>query len=128
MNITYFKGWFLGNKVPLAFMETNQARKAHDKGKPYTALVGDPHCPDCAIEVRLDREYVGVTFFDERLNPYVTYSFSLRESRLFLGQAFYIRYSANDEVLQRVMFRFDPNGRMEVEKTDFGADSVMKTD
>jgi hypothetical protein len=64
-----------------------RARKAHDKGKRYTALIDSPSKPFCAVEIVPETDFIGVYFFDPYLRIYLRHLF-LRQSdgRIFLRE------------------------------------------
>jgi hypothetical protein len=64
-----------------------RARKAHDKGKRYTALIDSASNPFCAVEIVQETDFIGVYFFDSFLRIYLRHIF-LRQSNgnLFLSE------------------------------------------
>ncbi|MBC6451308.1 hypothetical protein [Actinokineospora xionganensis] len=63
--ITYCERWNSVLRKPITVLSDEQANARHQSGELYTAVIGDLGKPELLIEVRLERDYVGVWFFDE---------------------------------------------------------------
>jgi hypothetical protein len=111
MRTTYCDGWFRARHRPGKIWDEARARKAHDRRKLYTVLVGDPARPDCFLE--LNKGWVGVTFLDSRLREIVDQSFHAVDDsgRLFLGMVTFRRFEGEaDLVAAGVSYTFEPDG------------------
>lgn len=62
---TYCERWNPLLHAPIGILSAEQARTRHDAGELYSVVIGDLAKPEVLIEVRLERDYVGVWFFDE---------------------------------------------------------------
>lgn len=63
--VTYCERWNPLLREPIGLLSTEQARARHEAGELYSVLIGDLAKPEALIEVRLERDYVGVWFFGE---------------------------------------------------------------
>lgn len=93
----YCKKWSIGYKEPISPLNENEARKFHDRGLPYTVLIGSDSTPSHFIEVTKKAGWVSVGFLDEELREYLLYSFKLLDSeQLFLSMAVYREFALNE--------------------------------
>lgn len=76
MRYDFFTHWNRWKKQPGEWLDLDAARLIHDSGRPYTVLVGLPHCPDSAIHVCA--EYIHVVLFDRPLRERVICLFEPR--------------------------------------------------
>jgi hypothetical protein len=85
MQVTYSRRWNLGLSKPLDPISVEEARRLDDAGDYYTVTFGDGPRPVGYIEVNWGEEYLAVYFLDERLRPWLVYSFTrLDEERMFM--------------------------------------------
>jgi len=64
--ITYCEGWFLARQKPIGIMDEIKAKKLHDKGKTFAALLGDdPYRPEVAVT--FTKGAIIIEYFDETL-------------------------------------------------------------
>ena len=100
-----------------------EARRHHEKGELYCALLGDPEQPYAVVELRLEVPFVGVRFLDEERRTYLDYSFGHYdggpENVLFLRQAIERKLGPDGKVSWGAMHVFDPSGSVEVEEKDY---------
>ena len=78
MIVTYSKGWFRSHRRSVGDLDESTARKLHEKGKLYTVIAGDVDRPLAFIEVRLEVDYVGVSFLDHLKRELTSFQFSAR--------------------------------------------------
>lgn|SRR6185369_8238189 len=116
--VVFGEGWHRYNKELIHPLTPEQARLREERGELYTVVMGDPLAPYCFIEIRGD--YFGVGFLDERRREYMSYTFDdLVECKLFLREAAYREYAAQtDRVIRGTVYRFFPDGRTIVEKSE----------
>jgi hypothetical protein len=83
----YCSKWSGHRKQPIEMWDEARARNAHDKGKRYTALIGSPVQPICAVEVVPETDFIGVYFFDPYLRIYLRHIFLRQpDGKLFLSE------------------------------------------
>src|SRR4051812_13637266 len=84
MILTYCYRWSRHSKRITELWDEERARKAYEKRKLYTVLIGDPQQPDCFVESNFG-SYFGVEFLDSRLRVNLAYQFDEKEpGKLFL--------------------------------------------
>jgi hypothetical protein len=117
--MTFCSGWFRAKKHPITVWKAQMAADAHERGEPYTVVLGDP--PSCFIEVVGKNRYVGVGFLDTHLREFLSYRFQEKEpGRLFLTMATHRNFDAeNDHVREGTTYYFEPNGKVIIERVDF---------
>jgi hypothetical protein len=120
MEITYCKGWSRHRKQPLEIWDEKKAHKAHDSGKLYAVLIGDPQKPSCFLEVHLKLKFIGVVFLDKYLRDYLDFSFKEKQpGKLFLKQVIYREYDADtDNVISAKTMYWEPDGKTQFEQAD----------
>lgn len=114
----YCERWHRHYKEMILPLTAEEARR-RDKDKDlYTVVVGEADAPYCFIEINLGM--YGVSFLDEHKREYMAYTFDeIEEDRLFLKEAVYRDYQGNsNEVVRATAYRFSPDGRVSVEKTE----------
>lgn len=117
MNVTYCKGWFRAHRRMLEGLPTDRARRAHDKGRLYTAVLGDAARPHAFVDVRLEVGHVGVHFLDEQLRVCLTYDFRVvGDGQMFLGGATYLEFEgdSDDRSRRTTIFKFSQAGEMDL--------------
>jgi hypothetical protein len=104
-------------------IDAAEARRRHDDGKLYSAVLGDPEQPSAAVEVRLEVPFVGARFLDEQRRTVLDYAFGAldggRDDALFLRQAIERAYGADGAVAWSALHVFDPDGLVRVEEKDY---------
>jgi hypothetical protein len=99
----------------------NQARKRHEKGKLYTAILGDRAKPRCFLEFSAYRS-VCVEFLDDALRSYCVFGFSEEQpDQLFLESAVQRRFAhpTGQQGDARVYY-FKTDGRLFLEHYQIG--------
>ncbi len=110
MEVFFCKSWFRAKKCPTEMWSEDQAKAAHEKGLPYTILVGAVERPYCFLEVT--EKAVGVGFLDEHLRESLSYDFREVESgKLFLTMATYREFIGDtDRVIIGTSYIFGQDG------------------
>lgn len=92
IDVHYCVQWFRANKCPTELLTEAQARKRHEDGKLYTALIGEATRPWCFLEFTAFRS-VCVEFLDSFLRSYRDYSFQeKRPNEFFLSAATFRKF------------------------------------
>jgi hypothetical protein len=126
--LCYAERWSRHEHEPLGPLAEAKARKRHEQGKLYTVVLGDRKTgrPYAFIEVRLEVDFVGVTFLDAQLRDFFDYLFGRPPGEegpgpLFLEQASYREYidDESDELATGTVYYFGTDGIVQVEKEDF---------
>ena len=76
MMVQYAGSWGAQNHVPINPLNSESARRRHDSGEPYTALVGGSEHPKAIINIWLANEFVGVGFLDDHLRVLTSFTFT----------------------------------------------------
>lgn len=110
----YAKSWFRYERRPTELWDEARAREAHAARKQYVVVVGPLDHPAAFLE--LNRDFVGVSFLDERLREYLGYSFQEKEpGRLFLSVATYREFVGDtDKVKEGTTHIFKPDGGLAI--------------
>jgi hypothetical protein len=105
-------------------LDESKARKAYEKRKLYTVLVGDPRHPDCFIESNMD--YVGVEFLDSHLREYLAYQFvEVEPGKLFLQMIVTRRFDNDWDIAESgTAYFIKPDGSVVSEREDFPSDGT----
>lgn len=122
MTLHFCERWFIGHKRPLRMLTEPQARRLHEQGRLYTALLGDdPSCPNRIVEIRLEAMYTGVGFLDQRLREWRVHTFGRRPLRagwLFKGQTTIRTYFGDrDDIQLGTSYLADQSGRVVISTT-----------
>ncbi|MGH8038033.1 MAG: lytic transglycosylase [Pseudomonas sp.] len=119
MKVSFCNSWFRAKKCPTEMWSEDQARAAHEKGLPYTVLVGAVECPYCFLEVAGNA--VGVSFLDEHLRESLSYDFQEVESGvLFLTMATHRNFDGDkDRVLSGTSYIFGQDGAVSIRREFF---------
>lgn len=130
MKHVYARGWFRAKCRPLELLTSEVARSLHESGKPYAVLVGGdlPCRPESFLEINAAVCWVGVSFLDSELRPYVEYSFACKDdehARLFLERAVYREFQENSVDPIATVHYFEPDGSYTVE--EWGQFDYVKT-
>ena len=94
-SVQYAERWLSRRSRPGPAIDADEARRRHEAGELYTAVLGDPERPTAYLDVRLETGYVGVHFLDDAGRPHLTYAFAREpgsDDDLFLQQATYREY------------------------------------
>jgi hypothetical protein len=119
--VQYAERWLSRRSRPGPPIDADEARRRHEAGELYTAVLGDPERPTAYLDVRLETGYVGVHFLDDGGRPYLTYAFAREpgsDDDLFLQQATYREYEGG-EVVRGDAYYFEPDGRVVKEHKDY---------
>lgn len=124
-NIYYCVQWFRAQKRPTEALTEPQARKKHDRGELYTALVGDLKHPSCFLEFSAYRS-VAVEFLDQALRRYLDYSFQEKApNQLFLSSVRIPEFSNDvDYPIRATVYHFKITGDVAIERYESHADGV----
>jgi hypothetical protein len=76
MRVTYAGAWHHRDKTPVDELGPDEARGLHDRGEPYTVLVGENGRPNALIHTWLANEFVDVEFLDEQFRVMTSFTFS----------------------------------------------------
>jgi hypothetical protein len=121
MQVTYAKGWFARQRQPLAALDVDTARDLHRRGELYTAILGDPAAPHCYLDVRLERDFVGVNFLDPLRRCDLSYLFTPAGQRLFLSEIWVRHFTGDcDSAPAREHYGFANDGHVNVERYEEG--------
>jgi hypothetical protein len=128
MDIIYCKYWF--QKRPIQIWDEQKALKVHQRGKPYTVLIGNESHPQCFLQVNLEFNFVGVNFLDNNLRNYLVYLFGeVEPGKLFLKEVISREYKdATDEVVNAKTLRFQVDGTTTVQESDLIQQSQFTKD
>src|SRR4051794_23963087 len=88
--ITYAERWSDLAGGPVDELDEDDARRRHDSGELYVAVLRDDDgAPSAYLEVRLEKGYAAVHFLDEEGRNHATYVFGREEGedRMFLQRA-----------------------------------------
>lgn len=127
MEVNYSQGWFRAQKCSLQFLNTKEANKLHQKGKFYTALIGDKLSPNCFLEIRLEAGYIGVFFMDSYLRIYLEYIFKKADDKLFLSEVMVREFDkSSDVIIKTSQYLFNKQGKLIIIERDNIAKSEVK--
>ena len=124
MQIHYCDGWFRARKRYTELWDEKKARRAYEKRKLYTVLIGDPVRPECFIE-----DYgtgATVEFLDDHLREPFTCAYQMKEpGRLFLTMMVERRFEGEtDLVASGTAYFIKPDGTVLAEREDFPSDGT----
>ncbi|MCB1325991.1 MAG: lytic transglycosylase [Spirochaetales bacterium] len=124
--VFYCAGWFRAKRRAIDPWTEERARKAHDKGEVYTALVGDLSEPYCFLEVHLALGYVGVGFLDEGNREYLGRSFALQASgRFFMTEEDFRAFDGTtDRILKNDSYVYEPSGLVRIRRTNVSENTL----
>jgi hypothetical protein len=128
MQISYCIQWSRNYNRPSKMLGEAQARRAHENGKLYTVLLGDPLRPHCFLEFTRFRS-VGVEFMDAALRTYYDYTLQefeqLRPNELFISKSRRLEFRNDDGEFDRgTVFYFKPDGRLKIFRYQGNPDGV----
>ena len=119
--ITYAERWSERRPDDFDELEPDEARRRHDAGELYTAILGDREAPSAYLEIRLEAGFVGVHFLDEEGRDGVTYLFGRQdgEDQLFLERAIWREFGEDGEVRSGQVYAFKRTGTICLEEKDY---------
>ena len=99
--VTYCEGWNTQYRDAPVPISVEEARRCHEAGELYCALLGDPELPWAYVDVRLEAKYVCVTNLDLELRNEAWYMFTDAEGippgHLWLGQIVVCEFADDSE-------------------------------
>lgn len=122
--VFYCKSWFRAKKRPTEVWSEEQAKAAHENGKPYTALVDSVERPFCFLEV--SAKAVSVGFLDNLLRESLSYDFQeVGPGKLFLTMATYRDFEGEtDKVVSGTSYIFNQDGSIGIRREHFHPHSL----
>jgi hypothetical protein len=119
--VVYAERWSERRPDDFDELDPDEARRRHETGELYTAILGDPDAPSAYLEIRLEAGFVGVHFLDADGRNHVSYLFGKRdgEDQLFLEQAIWREFGENDEVRRGQAYVFKRDGTIYLEEKDY---------
>lgn len=126
MSTQYCERWFYRGKRPIRPTDPSLARRCHENGEPYVAVV--PSFEQPAYVISVARPWVTVGFLDAHLREYMTFSFHERKPRrLFMTMALHREFAgASDEVVRATTMAFEEDGTMLAEERDLASGDVSE--
>ena len=118
-DIFFCKSWFRAKKRLTVLWDEAQAREAHERRKPYTALIGDVERPTHVVE--LNDRFVGVEFLDDLLRAALSFQYrEVEPGKLFLSMATYREFDDDsDRVLVGTSYMFERDGALKIRREKF---------
>jgi hypothetical protein len=119
--VTYAERWLRRRPGDIEELDENEARRRHETGALYTAILGHPESADAYLEVRLEAGFVGVYFLDNEGRNHLTYLFGKLdgEDRLFLEQAITREFDDDGNVRHGKAYHFKRDGTIYLEEKDY---------
>jgi hypothetical protein len=119
--ITYAERWSDAAGGPVDELGEDEARRRHESGELYVAVLGGDERPRAYVEARLEKGFVGVHFLDEDGRNTVTYVFGREDDdeRMFLQRATWRDFAADGEVARGESYTFKRDGTIYVESKDY---------
>jgi hypothetical protein len=119
--VTYAERWLDGRPDDVERIDEDEARRRHESGELYTAVLGDPSAPRAYVDVRLEKGFVGVHFLDDEGRDYATYLFGKQkgDDELFLEQAIWREFSSGTEVRRGEAYIFKRDGTIHLDVVDY---------
>lgn len=133
--VAYADRWSRRRRRAVRLLDEAEARRRHEAGERYTALLEDPVRPTAFLDVHLALGFVGVGHLDDRLRPqllsqFVTLDGDEGSGRLFLRETQVLAYDAEDRVVETEEFVFSPDGaivrRVEDRRTGEGRQGELR--
>jgi hypothetical protein len=117
IDVYYCEQWFRAKNRPDEILTATKARRRHEQGKLYTALMGDLMRPYCFLEFSAYRS-VCVEFLDESLRSIRAHSFQeQRPDELFLSRVTIRRYEGESRYVNSGdVYYFKVDGRLFIER------------
>ncbi len=116
--VTYCVGWNNVLNQPFQPMSEAEARRRHETGELYSALLGDPAAPQVLVEVRLETGHMAVDFFDHHLRVPLTYTYREHDGRLFFDSYSERWWDRKGALRSTVGYHFKPDGHAYVRNVD----------
>jgi hypothetical protein len=125
MQISYCTQWSRHNNRPVDALTEAQARRAHEEGKLYTALLGDRQRPSCFLEFTAFRS-VGVEFLDGALRTFFDYSFQeMRRDEFFMSMSHRLEFPNDVDLADRArVLYFKVDGHLSIVDYQAHADGI----
>jgi hypothetical protein len=128
MTYTYCRDWARHLAAPTEVWDEQKARRAHERGKLYTVLVGTHERPECFLHVRLELKYIGVNFLDRFFRVNLSFQFEeIEPGRMFLERAIEVEFdrdapqdlSPNEaRSIREIRTVFKPTGWVDIWRRD----------
>lgn len=116
MEILYCKKWWFARKRPIDILDEKTAYNNHIFGKEYSVVMSQSGIICCILDISLNDIFVN--FMNVEGEKYLTYAFHReKEDDIFLNAVYYHNYENNKET-EMVIFGFNINGELCMEKRD----------
>lgn len=125
MKIVYCMEWSLFKKQPHNILSEQDAKERYKKEQSYVSVIYENKKVKHVIES--DKMSISVRFYNDDLENYLLYGFVKKEGKLFLNMAYYYTYKESKKV-EHILFNFEENGEMFIEKRDFITGNVEEKD
>lgn len=119
--VSYAERWSGKKGGVVRPLEEEEARRRHDRGELYVAVLGNSQRPRAYLEVRFEAGLVGVHFLDGELRNHLTYLFTRSpgsEGGLFLEALSRRAYDDSGELTHDEYYIFKAPDQVHVEKRD----------
>lgn len=123
MSTFYCRKWWFPRKRPIEIISEEVARNNHLQGLEYTAVLKCEGTISHIIE--FGKKDVFVHFMNDEEMNYITYSFHKDKDKLFLSAAYFHRYK-NKQEIELIIFSFQKNGNVYIEKRNFLNNKVLE--
>jgi len=124
--VSYGEQWSSVSLEIVDPLDPQTARRRHERGVRYTAILGDPEHPWAFLEVRLEVPCIDVNFLDQELREDLGYTFGRApdsEGGLFLEQATWTFYgSSSGEVEYEEIYVFEAPDLAQLTRCDYVTD------
>jgi hypothetical protein len=128
--IAYAERWSSRRGGVVRPLDREEARRRHESGQLYVAVIAGEERVLAYLEVRLEAGFVGVHVVDERLRDGLVYLFARNpdsDDDLFLEQVQRNEYvDSGDELARSETYLFSKDGSVKVEKADFATREVER--
>jgi hypothetical protein len=120
-DVSYSKRWTSRRRSAVEPLDPDEARRRHEAGELYTAIIGDPDRPRAYVEVRPEAGFVSVHFLDDDRRDVMEYVFARDggDGDLFLEQVIRRELGDGGEPQLVETHFFDRGGIVHVEKKDY---------
>ena len=128
LRAAYYEGWYRHSKEAVGPLAVEEARRLDAAGEPYAVVLGDPEQPHAFIEVSAG--CYGVSFLDDFRREHVMYTFEdMGAGKLCLREVVNREFEGDSDTLARAtIYRFSPNGRVQIEKGEKPFRQALVTD
>lgn len=102
-------------------LDEEEARRRHESGELYTAVLGDGEARHAYVEVRLEKGFAAVHFLDDEGRNFVTYVFGKQagDDDMFLERASWRRYGEDGALTRGETYFFKRDGTIQLEEKDY---------